>query len=576
MSSEVQEPDQTQLKKKEEKKPQIIVKLEWIFGIRKDFLPNVEFLGKDTIIYPASNNIVIFNYLRNMGNMNLQHYIPGEAHSKGITSLIAMNFSKKVVGFSEDLQEGIKISFYHITIKQGLKNFPVPQTIYDSREEEELSQLRHTYCMAYSKSRRTNDYYIVALASDQNDYYFILWKWDLDTVRDKPIVQKIELHEPKIEEEKEPSKENGSSESVSIKEEDSGINPSNNQSKDEQNFKDEPIEVNYNNTFFKIGFQTLDNTLFSLTCKYSVVFYRITSEDIHEEYRINLVDEHGQNDYGNEIYGSSWLNDGPFCLITDHYINIFNIEIPVYGICLAAAFVICSVISYIRCVRRGMDGNNLIIIAAFVFGFALLCGGLLFMFVTYPLDEIIELIKHGDWDALMGGIVFYGGLAGGIVGAYIGSKIAMDDLRNYMDIVIPVVPLGQAIGRAGCFAAGCCFGRPTDSAIGVIYTDPMGTAPTGVSLLPVQLFESAACLIIFVILMIVSSKTVSRYLTTFLYCIMYGVTRFVLEFFRYDSIRGSAFGLSTSQWISLLMIVSACAAAVIVEGKMKRRADAES
>ena len=325
MSSEVQEPDQAQLKKKEEKKPQIIVKLEWIFGIRKDFLPNVEFLGKDTIIYPASNNIVIFNYLRNMGNMNLQHYIPGEAHSKGITSLIAMNFSKKVVGFSEDLQEGIKISFYHITIKQGLKNFPVPQTIYDSREEE-LSQLRHTYCMAYSKSRRTNDYYIVALASDENDYYFILWKWDLDTVRDKPIVQKIELHEPKIEEEKEPSKENGSSESVSIKEEDSGINPSNNQSKDEQNFKDEPIEVNYNNTFFKIGFQTLDNTLFSLTCKYSVVFYRITSEDIHEEYRINLVDEHGQNDYGNEIYGSSWLNDGPFCLITDHYINIFNIR----------------------------------------------------------------------------------------------------------------------------------------------------------------------------------------------------------------------------------------------------------
>ena len=49
-------------KKKEEKKPQIIIKLEWIFGIRKDFLPNVEFLGKDTIVYPASNNIVIYNF----------------------------------------------------------------------------------------------------------------------------------------------------------------------------------------------------------------------------------------------------------------------------------------------------------------------------------------------------------------------------------------------------------------------------------------------------------------------------------------------------------------------------------
>jgi len=163
-----------------------------------------------------------------MGSMNLQHYIPGQAHSKGITCMIAMNYSKKVVGFSEDLEDGVKISFYAITIKQGLKNFPVPQTIYDFRDEEEFPRIKHTYCMAYSKSRRTNDYYIVALASDEKDYYFILWKWDLEAVRDKPIVQKIELHEPKIEEEKEPSKEMGSSESASIKEEESGVGPSNN------------------------------------------------------------------------------------------------------------------------------------------------------------------------------------------------------------------------------------------------------------------------------------------------------------------------------------------------------------
>ena len=326
MSLENQEQDPTAVKKKEEKKPQIIVKLEWIFGIRKDFLPNVEFLGKDTIVYPASNNIVIFNYTRNMGNMNLQHYIPGQPHSKGITCMIAMNYSKKVVGFSEDLEKGIKVSFYAITIKQGLKNFPVPQTIYDFTGEEDLPKIKHTYCMAYSKSKRISDYYIVALASDEKDYYFILWKWDLEAVRDKPIVQKIELHEPKIEEEKEPSKEMASSESASIKEEDSAINPSNNESKDEQNFKDEPIEINFNNSFFKLAFQNLDNTLFSLQCKYSVVFYRISSDGINEEYRINLVDEHGHNDYGNEIYGTNWLNDDSFSLVTDHYINIFYIK----------------------------------------------------------------------------------------------------------------------------------------------------------------------------------------------------------------------------------------------------------
>jgi WD40 repeat protein len=313
-------------KKKEEKKPQIIIKLEWIFGIRKDFLPNVEFLGTDTIVYPASNNIVIYNFKRNMGSMNLQHYIQGQPHSKGITSLIAMNYSRKVVGFSEDLKDGIQISFYSITVKQGLKNFPVVQTIYDFKEDD-FPKLTHTYCMTYTRSKRTSDYYIVALASDEKEYYFILWKWDLENVRDKPSVHKVNLHEAKYDEEKEHSKEMSSSVSVSMKEEDSenAINPSNNESKDEIKFKDEPIEVNINN-HFELGFPSLENNLFSLTSKHSVCFYKISLDGINEDYRINLIDEKGYNDYGNEIYGANWLNDGPFCFVTDHYINIFDIK----------------------------------------------------------------------------------------------------------------------------------------------------------------------------------------------------------------------------------------------------------
>ena len=313
-------------KKKEEKKPQIIIKLEWVFGIRKDILPNVAFLGTDTIVYPASNNIVIYNFKRNMGSMNLQHYIQGQPHSKGITSLIAMSYSRKVVGFSEDLKDGIQISFYSITVKQGLKNFPVVQTIYDFKDDD-YPHLTHTYCMTYTRSKRTSDYYIVALASDDKEYYFILWKWDLENVRDKPSVYKIYLHEAKYDEEKEHSKEMSSSVSVSMKEEDSenAMNPSNNESKADINFKDEAIEVNIHN-HFELGFPSLENNIFSLMAKHSVCFYRISPDGINEDYRINLIDEKGYNDYGNEIYGANWLNDGPFCFVTDHYINIFDIK----------------------------------------------------------------------------------------------------------------------------------------------------------------------------------------------------------------------------------------------------------
>ena len=199
-------------------------------------------------------------------------------------------------------------------------------------------------------------------------------------------------------------------------------------------------------------------------------------------------------------------------------------------------------------------GENLLIIAAMVLLFSLLGGMLLYDLITYSPEQIMAFIREGELNMIIGaGIVFYGALAGGVIGALIGSVIAKDDIRDYLDIVVPVIPLGHAIGRIGCFFAGCCYGIPSECAIAVTYTDPVGGAPVGVSLLPVQLFEACADLAIFAVLITVSHKTVSKYLTTILYCVLYGTARFILEFYRFDSIRGIAGGLSTSQWISLFM-----------------------
>ena len=258
------------------------------------------------------------------------------------------------------------------------------------------------------------------------------------------------------------------------------------------------------------------------------------------------------------------------------FINIFGLNIPMYGLMLAVGLIGGSCIAYMRARRVGLIGENLIIILACALGCAILGGGLLYVLVTYTPSEIIELIKAGKWNALAG-IVFYGALIGGTLGALLGSAIAGDDIRNYLDVVVPVIPLGHAFGRIGCFCAGCCYGRPTDSAIGVVYTQAIGGAPLGVRLLPVQLFEASADVILFIILMAVSARLrsgnmmtnradsvvndgrraavagiKSRYLTTCLYCMLYGVARFILEFYRYDSIRGMAAGLSTSQWISIV------------------------
>ena len=254
------------------------------------------------------------------------------------------------------------------------------------------------------------------------------------------------------------------------------------------------------------------------------------------------------------------------------YIHVLWMDIPMYGLMLAAGFLICGIICWFRTRKRGLQGENFIIIAALLLLFALIGGVLFFILITYSPEQIIGFIKKGDWGSLFNaGIVFYGALIGGIIGALIGSRIAKDDLRNYIDVIVPVIPLGHAIGRIGCFCAGCCYGKPTESAIGVIYTNPIGGAPVGVKLFPLQLLESACNLVIFAVLMIVSHRTKSRYLTAFLYCIMYGVIRFILEFFRYDSIRGLAGGLSTSQWISLGLIAGAFIAAAVYRTAAKSR-----
>jgi phosphatidylglycerol:prolipoprotein diacylglycerol transferase len=111
----------------------------------------------------------------------------------------------------------------------------------------------------------------------------------------------------------------------------------------------------------------------------------------------------------------------------------------------------------------------------------------------------------------------------------------------------------HAIGRIGCFCAGCCYGRAMDPPFGV-YFRADSVAPIGVALFPVQLLESVLNFILFIILFGYSRKPRADRQITGLYIACYGVIRFILEFFRGDGERGILWIFSTSQWISLALI----------------------
>ncbi len=152
-------------------------------------------------------------------------------------------------------------------------------------------------------------------------------------------------------------------------------------------------------------------------------------------------------------------------------------------------------------------------------------------------------------EILTSGTVFYGGLFGflGAVWWY---------LRHYhlpqppfWDCLAPAIPLFHLFGRVGCFLNGCCYGFESQS-LGIAFSHSIG-APKGIPYFPVQLVEAACNGVLFLILWQYEKRHRGQGKTLPLYLGLYALLRFCLEFLRGDVVRGIWWGLSTSQWISL-------------------------
>ncbi|HPQ81434.1 MAG TPA: prolipoprotein diacylglyceryl transferase [bacterium] len=163
-----------------------------------------------------------------------------------------------------------------------------------------------------------------------------------------------------------------------------------------------------------------------------------------------------------------------------------------------------------------------------------------------------------------GGLVFYGGLIAALFVAVWFIRRNRMPLLLTMDIFAPAIAIGHAIGRIGCFLAGCCYGRVVDHPAWYSVVFPAGTksfAPTGVPLYPTQLMESAGEFTIFLVLVFLSrfKRFNGQIITTYL--MLYAVLRGVNEIFRGDSERGFLIPdlLSTSQFISIIMFAAGAA-----------------
>lgn len=228
-----------------------------------------------------------------------------------------------------------------------------------------------------------------------------------------------------------------------------------------------------------------------------------------------------------------------------------RITLYTYGLFVALAFITGLWLAGREAERRGLD-PRMVQDLGFVVLIAAIVGARLFFvliewrhFVDHPL-QIFEIWK--------GGLVFYGGFTAAILagGLYVRAK----GLPTWEvgDLAVPSLALGQALGRLGCFSAGCCFGAACDLPWAVTFSDPRSLAPLGVALHPAQLYAAVANLAIFAVLywgVRLRQRSSGQVLGAYL--VLYPITRFLLEFLR-DDPRGALGALSTSQAMSLPLL----------------------
>ncbi len=185
-----------------------------------------------------------------------------------------------------------------------------------------------------------------------------------------------------------------------------------------------------------------------------------------------------------------------------------------------------------------------------------------FVFILTQLPELLKNINAQNLFRVFmaGGFVFYGGLFGAYAGVWIYAHKKKIQSIILLDTVTPAFVLFHVFGRIGCFMAGCCYGFELENelVIGNVHF----------RCFPLQAVEVAVEAILFILLnkSILSRHKFCSYVT------IYAVYRFIAEFFRGDAARGIWIGLSTSQWISVIVIV---VATVLFIRKANRKSAAE-
>ncbi len=233
--------------------------------------------------------------------------------------------------------------------------------------------------------------------------------------------------------------------------------------------------------------------------------------------------------------------------------HIGPLTLYTYGLFVALGFMTLMGVS--RKYADGISSETLGDLLVVILISALIGARLLYVILNFEAyrHHLLDILKV--WN---GGLVFFGGFLATVPAVALYLKIKGLNIWKTADSLSPGLALGHAVGRLGCFFAGCCYGKECSLPTAVRFTHPESLAPLNVGLHPTQIYEVCSNLVLFIILVRLRKKKGPRGMVFLIYIILYSLFRSVIEFFRGD-FRGDFFFhfISVSQGIGVLVSLGA-------------------
>lgn len=216
------------------------------------------------------------------------------------------------------------------------------------------------------------------------------------------------------------------------------------------------------------------------------------------------------------------------------FLQYGSFEIRWYGIMIGLAFLVGTWVGVKEAKRKGYDPELIYDLLFYVMIAGILGARLYYVVASNP----SYFIEHPSQILAIwrGGLSLHGGLIGGLLAGIVFCKKRGLSFFRFSDLLTPSIILGQAVGRGACTLNGCSFGKPSDLPWAITFTNPQAQAPHNIPLHPTQFYEMGTDLLIFLVLWTLRKRMRFEGQLFLVWAITYAVARFILEFFRGDSL----------------------------------------